>query len=54
MFRLSYVLLKVVIADSSEIEIKEQKEIIKINLKFFRIILNFYIRTIRIKPKVNF
>ena len=37
MFRLSYVLLKVVIADSSEIEIKEQKEIIKINLKYITI-----------------
>ena len=37
MFRLSYVLLKVVIADSSEIEIKEPKEIIKINLKYITI-----------------
>ena len=37
MFRLSYVLLKVVIADSSEIEIKEPNEIIKINLKYITI-----------------
>ena len=37
MFRLSYVLLKVVIADSSEIEIKEPSEIIKINLKYITI-----------------
>ena len=36
-FRLSYVLLKVVIADSSEIEIKEPNEIIKINLKYITI-----------------
>ena len=37
MFRLSYVLLKVVIADSSEIEIKEPSVIIKINLKYITI-----------------
>ena len=46
MFRLSYVLLKVIIADSSEIEIKEQKEIIKINLKYitFNSISESYIK----------
>ena len=42
MFRLSYVLLKVVIADSSEIEIKEPKEILKIKyLYFYGLLENF-------------